>query len=176
MHEMSCCSARNKATSRACHVGVRSSCSESSCSSMTTIERRFGTLANTALRAPTTTSTPPAALAHSSGSTATESPCRFNADASNRARVIVGITTSVGPFIAAPITVPSGEIVGPLLTKALDPDCTHASTVSSAPCDSRARSYDLRLEGRVCTNVDGVALTNNERSRPCHRDRTSPNK
>ena len=46
--------------------GLRSSCSASSCSSTTTIAARSGHGAHTAVRAPITTSTPPAAAAHSS--------------------------------------------------------------------------------------------------------------
>ena len=44
--------ARSTATSRACHVGVRSSCSASSCSSSTTIAARSGHGAHAAARAP----------------------------------------------------------------------------------------------------------------------------
>ena len=50
--------ARSTATSRACHVGARSSCSASSCSSSTTTAPRPGHGAHAAARAPTTTSTP----------------------------------------------------------------------------------------------------------------------
>jgi len=59
--------ARSTAMSRACHVGLRSSWSRSSCSSRTTTAAMFGHGAHTALRAPTTTSTPSAARCQSSG-------------------------------------------------------------------------------------------------------------
>ena len=64
--------ARSIATSRACQVGERSSCSASSCSSSTTIERIPAHGDHTALRPPITTSTPPQARAHCSGCTAVE--------------------------------------------------------------------------------------------------------
>ncbi len=50
--------ARSTTTSRACHVGLRSSCSASSCSSTTTTAARSGHGAHAADRAPMTTSTP----------------------------------------------------------------------------------------------------------------------
>ena len=59
--------ARSTATSRACQVGARSSCSASSCSSRTTTAPMSGIGAQAAARAPTTTSTPPAAAAQSRG-------------------------------------------------------------------------------------------------------------
>ena len=53
--------ARSITTSRACHVGLRSSCNVSSCSSMTTATPNSGHGAHAAPRAPITTSTPAAA-------------------------------------------------------------------------------------------------------------------
>ena len=66
--------ARSTTTSRACHVGLRSSCSASSCSSRTTTAARSGHGAHAATRDPMTTSTPAAAAAHSCGHTATLQP------------------------------------------------------------------------------------------------------
>ena len=57
-------SARSMATSLAFHVGDRSSCSASSCSSSTTIALMPAHGDQIALRPPMTTSTPPAARAH----------------------------------------------------------------------------------------------------------------
>ena len=89
--------ARSTTTSRACHVGLRSSCSASSCSSTTTTAARSGHGAHAATRDPMTTSTPAAAAAHSCGHTATLSPARRSRMASRRARSSDGTTTSVGP-------------------------------------------------------------------------------
>ena len=58
--------ARSATTSRACHVGDRSSCSVSSCSSITTAARMPGHGAHAAARAPITTFAPDAARAHCS--------------------------------------------------------------------------------------------------------------
>ena len=55
---------------------------------------------HTALRAPTTTSTPPAALAHSSGSTATVTRACRNWPAISRTRATVGAITRTGPKCA----------------------------------------------------------------------------
>ncbi len=67
---------RSTATSRACHVGLRSSCRASSCSSTTTTAARSRHGAHAAARAPMTTSTPAAACAHSCGTSATARPAR----------------------------------------------------------------------------------------------------
>ena len=50
--------ARSRKTSRACHVGARSSCNASSASSTTTAAHRSGTGASAAMRPPTTTHSP----------------------------------------------------------------------------------------------------------------------
>jgi hypothetical protein len=89
--------ARSTTTSRACHVGLRSSCSDSACSSTTTAAASRGHGAQAAARAPTTTSTPPAARAHSWGTTATLSAARRRRAASSRASSTAGTTTRVGP-------------------------------------------------------------------------------
>ncbi len=56
-----------------------------------------GTLAHTADRAPTTTSTPDAADTHSSGYTAVVKPIRRLSAAKRRACTTVGATTMIGP-------------------------------------------------------------------------------
>ena len=104
---------RSMATSRAFHVGMRSSWWDSSCSSMTTSTARFGTDAHTAARAPMTTSTPPAARAHSSGYTAVVSPTRRIAAASPLALACVGITTMAGPAWCIPATIVVKSTSGP---------------------------------------------------------------
>ena len=104
--------ARSTTTSRACHVGLRSSCSASSCSSSTTTAARSGHGAQAADRAPMTTSTPAAAAAHSCGTWATASPARRKRIASRRARSAAGPTTSVGPSRAAAARIGTTSSVG----------------------------------------------------------------
>ena len=71
--------ARSMTTSRACHVGLRSSCSASSCSSRTTTAASRGHGAHAAARAPMTTSTPAAASAQSCGHDGHRQPGRVAA-------------------------------------------------------------------------------------------------
>ena len=106
------CCARSRATLVASHVGDRSSINDSSCSSITTIALNRGHGANTADRAPITTSTPPSALSHSSGTTAVEKPLRRNAAAPMLAIRCVGHTTSTGARTATAFTTLSADCVG----------------------------------------------------------------
>ena len=92
---------RSTRTSRACQVGARSSCSASSCSSMTTADAISGHGAHAADLGPITTSTPPIAAAQSSGIRATDTLDRRSRVARIRASLIVGVTTSVGPWAMA---------------------------------------------------------------------------
>ena len=95
---------RSARTSRACHVGILSSWSDSSCSSNTTAAARSGHGAKAAERAPMTTSTPPRALLQSWGMRATLIPARFSRAAMTRLASTVAHTTRVGPMWAAEST------------------------------------------------------------------------
>ena len=90
--------ARSTATSRACQVGARSSCSASSCSSSTTTAARPAPAPTPRPGRPTTTSTPPAAAAQSRGHDGDGQPGAAQAGAEQPAPGRpTGSTTSVGP-------------------------------------------------------------------------------
>ncbi len=153
--------ARSTATSRACHVGLRSSCSASSCSSTTTTVARSGHGAHAAARAPITTSTPPAAAAHSSGTIATVSPARRSRIASSRARLFDGTTTSDGPCANAAARTGITSSVGGRRSMP-PPDRSR----SAAPSWTGAIGRVVRRGGgNPATLVGGLAVTRNGRSR-----------
>ena len=152
--------ARSSATSRACHVGARSSCRVSSCSSSTMSAARCGTLAHTAERAPTTTSTPDAAAAQSSGSTAVVRPARRHSAAKRRARTTVGVTTISGPCVAAASTTSTPDESGPTCTT---PPRAIRSVVGAA------RLGEYRGTCSLATLVLGEAETKNGRRRDAQR-------
>ena len=150
-HAAPACAARSIATSRACQVGDRSSCSASSCSSSTTMLCRPGHGAHTALRPPTTTSTPAAACAHSSGSNATRSPTLRSRLAIARAANGVGCTTMHGPQRTISATSGSGSTNG-------------GTRRTPLPTGSRLVT-ERRVGGRPVTIVAGDAATRNGRTR-----------
>ncbi len=117
--------ARSTSTSRACQVGARSSCSDSSCSSTTIAVASPGHGAHAAARAPTTTSTPAAARAHSRGTTATRRPRRASAAPIAAARSTDGITTSAGPSPHAATIASNGDTAGGTTTTTSPPLARH---------------------------------------------------
>ncbi|MFM2182646.1 MAG: hypothetical protein RJB61_940 [Actinomycetota bacterium] len=152
-HEAPARRARSTSTSRACHVGDRSSWYDSSCSSMTTTAASPSHGAHAALRLPTTTSTPPAADAHSPGTCAADKPARRSLAASAFAARGDGCTAIVGPRCAACTTSGSGSENG---------DSRWTSFVGGPGDGRNAR----RRGGRWATIVGGDAAARNGRSRP----------
>ncbi len=154
--------ARSTTTSRACHVGLRSSCRASSCSSTTTAAARPGHGAHAASRAPITTSTPPAARAQSCGTTATVSPARRRRAASRRARSIEGTTASTGPRrVAAAMTGTTSSVGGSRRTAASPSKARAASGWIGATWRPLVAGA-----GNPATFVGGDAATRNGRRRP----------
>ena len=160
--------ARSSATSRACHVGLRSSCSASSCSSTTTMAARSGHGAHTAARAPITTSTPLAAADHSVGAKRDRQPGPPQADGVHARRdrstarppgwdrrspprCSAGITSSLGPSRSRPPRPPSRARAS----------VSSGSTRRPERCDGP----------RAATIVGGLAATRNGRSRPAAQRR-----
>ena len=166
---------RPMATSRACHVGERSSCSVSSCSSTTTSAARSGTDAHTADRAPTTTSTPDAAATQSSGYSAVVLPFRRHSAAMRRARASVGATTMHGPSETAASITSSDDDEGPTRTSPPPFATSEAkrsarSVVAPATCSPvSARVVVRRGATSRGTRLSGEAATKNGRRRDAQR-------
>ena len=159
--------ARSTSTSRACQVGARSSCSDSSCSSTTIAVASPGHGAHAAARAPTTTSTPAAARAHSRGTTATRRPRRASAAPIAAARSTDGITTSAGPSPHAATIASNGDTAGgtTTTTSPRPPDTRPARVVGDASTATAGAGA-----GSPTTFVGGLAVCRNGRSRPAaHR-------
>lgn len=158
--------ARSATTSRACHVGARSSCNASSCSSSTTAAARPGTGAHAAALAPTTTSAPAAATAQSRGCRATDSPARRRRPARSRAWSTDGVTTSVGPRAAAASTVATPSPAGGRRTTARPAATAATASGSSGPGTAVA---PRRRSGRPATTPGGEALARSARTGPAQR-------
>ena len=131
---------------------------------MTTADAISGHGAHAADLGPITTSTPPIAAAQSSGIRATDTPDRRSRVARIRASLIVGVTTSVGPWAMAERRAGSTSLRGG--NRSTPPPAASNSVVAGDDGDDGETTGAVRRAGgKDVIARDGDAATRNGRER-----------